>query len=303
MSEKNHHLDSLLKFFSGGLAGIIAKTAIAPVDRVKFLFMASVREFSVNSMLNEIRRIRVEEGFRSLWKGNLAQLLRVFPYSGVVRSIQQFSVYGRMEKVFSKRFGDDQYSRAFSKFLAGSLAGSAAMVISYPFDTMRTRLAYQTTKKLYNGIIHGFFQVVKNEGFFSLFKGISPALIGVTIYGGATFSIFFTLKNNNPEASKTQIFLYGAGSGLVGQILSYPFDVVRKRMLAHGFIEKVSNFTTSTSNIQVNSMSSYFKEIWKNEGFRGLMKGISLNFVKAPIMLGTVHLANHLIHKHFNEDY
>ena len=168
---------------------------------------------------------------------------------------------------------------------------------------MRTRLAYQTTKKLYNGIIHGFYQVVVNEGVMSLFRGVLPALIGVTIYGGTTFSIFFTLKNNNPEATKSQIFIYGAFSGLIGQIISYPFDVVRKRMLAHGFIEKVSALKTSRGQIQSNSMKDYFLEIWKYEGLKGLMKGISLNFVKAPIMLGTVHLANHLIHKHLNEDY
>lgn len=86
MSARNHDYDSLLKFFSGGFAGIIAKTAIAPVDRVKFLFMASIKEFTAKSMVNEIRRIRVEEGVRSLWKGNLAQVIRVFPYSGIVRN-------------------------------------------------------------------------------------------------------------------------------------------------------------------------------------------------------------------------
>ena len=198
---------------------------------------------------------------------------------------------------------DGSYSQVLSKFLAGSAAGSAAMCISYPFDAMRTRLAYQTTKKLYNGIIHGFYQVVINEGPSNLFKGIFPALIGITIYGGTTFSIFFTLKNNNPGASKTEIFIYGAFSGLVGQIISYPFDVVRKRMLAHGFIEKVSALKTSQDGMLSNTMKDYFIEIWKHEGFRGLMKGISLNFIKAPIMLGTVHLANHLIHKHLNEDY
>ena len=84
MSEQSHYFDSLLKFFSGGMAGIIAKTAIAPIDRVKFLFMASISEFTAKNVMNEIKRIRIEEGVRSLWKGNLAQIIRVFPYSGIV---------------------------------------------------------------------------------------------------------------------------------------------------------------------------------------------------------------------------
>lgn len=79
--------DSVLKFISGGCAGMIAKTAVAPIDRVKFLFMGTIRSFNIRSMKLELNRILIEEGFRSFWKGNLAQIIRVFPYSGTVRNI------------------------------------------------------------------------------------------------------------------------------------------------------------------------------------------------------------------------
>ena len=79
-------LDSVLKFFSGGCAGVIAKTLVAPIDRVKFLFMGTVRDFNLHSLKFEIKRIKVQEGVRSYWKGNLVQLMRIFPYSGIVIS-------------------------------------------------------------------------------------------------------------------------------------------------------------------------------------------------------------------------
>lgn len=212
-------------------------------------------------------------------------------------------MYGKSEKTISKILPDDQFSKAVAKFLSGSIAGTTALLTTYPFDVIRTRLAYQTTKKLYNGIFHGFYEVIQQEGIKSMFRGITPALIGVSIYGGVTFSIFFSLKNIYPNAGKAEIFTFGAFSGLAGQVLSYPFDVVRKRMLAHGFLDRVSSLKTSSNNNQVNSMSQYFKMIWNHEGSKGMLKGISLNFVKAPVMLGTVHLANHLIHNYLNEDY
>ena len=218
--------------------------------------------------------------------------------------IQQFSVYGKSEKILTKYASDGPLGRGFSKFVSGSLAGTTAVLFTYPFDVIRTKLAYQTTSKVYNGIFHAFYiMLFKEDGFTSLFRGISPTLFGMAIYGGTTFSIFFTLKNSLPDPSKVQIFVFGAVSGLVGQILSYPFDVVRKRMLAHGFIERVSEYHSSLKGENLTGMVSFFKMIWKNEGFRGLLKGISLNFLKAPVMLGTVHLANHLIHKSLNEDY
>ena len=83
MSLKEYY-DSIIKFFSGGCAGVIAKTIVAPIDRVKFLYMGTVRHFNRKNVQNEIFRIKSEEGIRSLWKGNLAQIIRVFPYSGIV---------------------------------------------------------------------------------------------------------------------------------------------------------------------------------------------------------------------------
>lgn len=76
----------LLKFCSGGFAGIVAKTSVAPIDRLKFLFMGSMQKFSFTNMHREFNRVVQQEGMRSLWKGNMAQIIRVFPYSGVVSS-------------------------------------------------------------------------------------------------------------------------------------------------------------------------------------------------------------------------
>jgi Mitochondrial carrier protein len=83
MSSKKDY-ESVLKFISGGVAGMIAKTIVAPIDRTKFLFMGTIRHFTIQSLLQELKRIKIEEGIKSYWKGNLAQLLRVFPYSGIV---------------------------------------------------------------------------------------------------------------------------------------------------------------------------------------------------------------------------
>lgn len=189
-----------------------------------------------------------------------------------------------------------------SKFLSGSLAGTSAVLLTYPFDVARTRLAYQTTGKIYNGVFHAFYTMAVKEKFGTLFRGISPTLFGMGIYGGTTFSIFFTLKNSVANPGKIEIFTFGAFAGLLGQILSYPFDVVRKRMMAKGFIEKVSNYKSSFEGDKLSGMMSYFYMILKHEGYKGLLKGITMNFIKAPIMLGTVHLSNHLINKSFGEE-
>ena len=209
-------------------------------------------------------------------------------------------MYAESEKFLLPLFPNSASGTGIVKFISGSIAGTSAGLFTYPFDVVRTRLAYQTTGKLYNGIIHAFYIIAFKEGIRSMFKGITPSLCGVGIYGGTTFSIFFSLKNYFENPGNVQVFIFGSFAGLIGQVASYPFDVVRKRMLAHGFIERVSNFKSSFAGEKVSGMGSFFKLIWKYEGYRGLLKGISLNFIKAPIMLGTVHLSNHLINKQFS---
>lgn len=60
----------------GGLAGMIAKSVVAPVDRIKILFQVSTERFSVSGVVKTMGRIHREEGIAGLWKGNSATMLR-----------------------------------------------------------------------------------------------------------------------------------------------------------------------------------------------------------------------------------
>ena len=63
---------SFKKFIAGGFAGAIAKTAIAPMDRVKLLFITNPRKFDYTRVIAESYRILHEEKIASFWKGNMA---------------------------------------------------------------------------------------------------------------------------------------------------------------------------------------------------------------------------------------
>jgi hypothetical protein len=55
---------------------MIAKSVVAPVDRIKILFQVSSEPFSLGKVRKIIGRIRREEGIAGLWKGNSATMLR-----------------------------------------------------------------------------------------------------------------------------------------------------------------------------------------------------------------------------------
>lgn len=83
-----------------------AKTAVAPLDRVKILFQASNPEFqkysgSWTGMFRAAKDIYGETGVRGLLQGHSATLLRVFPYAAI-----KFMAYDQLHHVsmiYSKR--------------------------------------------------------------------------------------------------------------------------------------------------------------------------------------------------------
>ena len=69
---------------SGAVAGAIAKTVVAPADRVKIIYQVDTqKEFTLNAALRTARDIIETEGFSALWRGNGVQMVRVMPYAGV----------------------------------------------------------------------------------------------------------------------------------------------------------------------------------------------------------------------------
>lgn len=118
-------------------------------------------------------------------------------------------------------------------------------------------------------------------GFFALYRGIVPTVAGVAPYVGLNFMIYESVREYfTPEGqtgpSSAGKLLAGAISGAVAQTCTYPLDVLRRRF-------------------QINTMSGMgyrYKSIWdairvivRNEGVRGLYKGITPNLLKvAPSM-------------------
>jgi solute carrier family 25 (adenine nucleotide translocator) protein 4/5/6/31 len=75
---------------AGGVAGTISKTIVAPIERVKLVLQ--VQQVNLEQIPLEKRykgigdafvRIPAEQGILSLWRGNLANVIRYFPTQGM----------------------------------------------------------------------------------------------------------------------------------------------------------------------------------------------------------------------------
>ncbi|XP_008332058.1 mitochondrial coenzyme A transporter SLC25A42 isoform X1 [Cynoglossus semilaevis] len=262
---------------SGALAGAVAKTAVAPLDRTKIIFQVSSARFSAKEAYKLIYHTYRKDGLLSLWRGNSATMVRVIPFAAF-----QFCAHEQYKRLLGSYYGfEGKALPPFPRFLAGSMAGLTASILTYPLDMVRARMAV-TPKEMYSNILHVFGRISREEGRKTLYRGFAPTILGVIPYAGLSFFTYETLKKHHAERSGRQQpysyerLIFGACAGLIGQSASYPLDVVRRRMQTAG----VTGHTYGT-------ILGTMKEIVSEEGvIRGLYKGLSMNWVKGPVAVG-----------------
>ncbi|KAI0022697.1 mitochondrial carrier protein LEU5 [Xylariomycetidae sp. FL0641] len=137
-----HSVDYIVRSgIAGGLAGCAAKTAVAPLDRVKILFQTSNPQFAkyTNSWFGLGRAmsdIYAREGLTGLFRGHSATLLKIYPYAAI-----KFVAYEQYRAVIIDSRSQETWLRRFG---AGALAGVTSVFFTYPLEVIRVRLAFET---------------------------------------------------------------------------------------------------------------------------------------------------------------
>lgn len=200
-------------------------------------------------------------------------MIRILPYSGMM--------YMTFEAYHTKiaNLTNEGKKNVATRFVAGSCAGTSATLMVYPLDLMRARMAAHWGKDpKYRSYITGVKVIVGESGFQGLYKGLSPSLLGIVPYAGISFSIYHTFKAKmvahlGLKSSKELPVYYtlpgGAVAGYIGQSLTYPIDMVRRRMQVHPH-----DYPTIRASVT---------RIVTLEGWRALYRGLAMNWIKGPI--------------------
>lgn len=172
----------------GGAAGAMAKSVIAPADRVKILYQTNAqRLFSWRAVARTFTAIYRNTGPAGLWRGHCATLLQVVPKSAI--TYMTFDAY--RQQICQVKAVDNVTAR----FIAGACAGATATSLTYPLDLMRARMAaHWDINPRYPNYFGAFKAVIKEEGALALFRGIRPTLLGIMPYAGLSFMAYETLK-------------------------------------------------------------------------------------------------------------
>jgi len=272
---------------AGGIAGGIAKTVIAPLDRSKIFFQTNeTKNYRFRYAIRWLKHGYRTEGLLSLWRGNTATLARIVPYSAI--NFMSFEQYKKLLRV------EETGTPGYHRFIAGSLAGSTGQMFTYPLDRARAVMAVTPSNQNRNLAVV-FCNIYREEGFLALYRGLTPTLLGVIPYAGTSFYTYETLKglaarrkggdSTHPMLpSPLERLAAGAVAGLLGQTASYPLDIVRRRMQTGKQLGKGNKYITVVGTLLT---------VYRNEGiYRGWYKGLSMNLIKGPIAVSIAYTVN-----------
>ncbi|GAC72468.1 mitochondrial solute carrier protein [Moesziomyces antarcticus T-34] len=254
-----------------------------------------------------------EEGFAGFMRGNGINCLRIAPYSAV-----QFTTYELCKTWLRNDDGDLDVVR---KLTAGAVAGIASVVSTYPLDLVRSRISIASAN-MYNeakseatsqvsakvsqevlreqiaarqkavpGIWQMTSKVYREEGGLrGLYRGCVPTSIGVAPYVALNFYFYEAARKritplDGSEPSALMKLACGALAGSISQTLTYPLDVLRRRMQVAGMKDSQENLGYKDKNA-INAIQN----ILRAEGVTGLYRGLLPNLLKVAPSIGTSFL-------------
>ncbi|XP_013198490.2 mitochondrial thiamine pyrophosphate carrier [Amyelois transitella] len=290
---------------AGGAAGAFTRAVAQPLDVLKIRFQLQLEPLKNGSKYSSIMQattsIIKEEGIGALWSGHIpAQFLSIT--FGVI----QFSTFEKLTYMYQR--SDPQYyniHKHWINFVNGAVAAAVATVVSYPFDTVRTRLiAEEKRHKVYKGFFDASATMIRQEGFTALFKGLVPTLGQIAPNAGIQFAVYKLFSNNilnrikffqrsdvdmfrTIETSLLGNLLAGSLAGLVAKTAIYPFDLVKKRLQIQGFQQHRKCFGRQ---MYCNGVMHCVKLTITEEGFLALYKGYGPSMLKA-VLTSALHFA------------
>ncbi|KAL2237320.1 adenine nucleotide transporter BT1, chloroplastic/mitochondrial-like [Sesamum indicum] len=257
---------SLRRLISGGIAGAVSRTAVAPLETIRTHLMVGSSGHSSTEVFHNIMKT---EGWKGLFRGNFVNVIRVAPSKAI-----ELFVYDTVNKNLSPKLGEQSRLPVPPSLVAGACAGVSSTLVTYPLELVKTRLTIQ--RDVYNGLLDAFVKILQEGGVGELYRGLTPSLIGVIPYAAANYCAYDTLRKvyrkifKQERIGNIETLLIGSAAGAISSTATFPLEVARKHMQVG-----------AVSGRQVyNNVLHALASILEQEGIQGLYKGLGPSCLK-----------------------
>lgn len=261
-----------------------------------------------------LRDVYSSDGTRGLFRGHSATLLRIFPYAGIkflaYEQVRNIMIPSHEYETNVRRFLSGSIAGMMSVFFTYPLE---VIRVRLAFETKQ---AHRTTlteicKFIYierpriavPGTAGKTIQVqsIPMGGLANFFRGFSATLCGMIPYAGASFLMHDTASDllRSPSIAKVttipgtqsssgnahkpaQLVWWaeltsGGIAGLVSQTVSYPLEVIRRRMQVGGVVGDGHRLR----------MGEVARIVFREKGVKGFFVGLGIGYLKVVPMVAT----------------
>jgi solute carrier family 25 protein 39/40 len=165
---------SIVPLAAGISARSIVSSVVSPLELIRTNLQSTPRlpdtPHTLRSVLDSLRELVRANGIRHLWRGLGPTLWRDVPFSGFY-----WASYEGMKRRLEQR-GRSGPSLAF---FCGATSGTAAALLTSPFDVLKTRrqaLVMSTAPGQPTRVLRLLQQIVQTEGISALYAGMGPRI-------------------------------------------------------------------------------------------------------------------------------
>ncbi|KAF2771575.1 mitochondrial carrier [Teratosphaeria nubilosa] len=271
---------------------------------------------SWSGALAAIRDIYRADGSRGLFRGHSATLLRIFPYGGIkfmaYEQIRAIVIPSKEYETSMRRLASGALSGSISVFATYPLE-VIRVRLAWETRSHNRMTVRDICRTIYNEhppapkpppvqAIQQDLGVLRS-GLSNFYRGFTPTLWGMLPYAGTSFLTHdvagdfmrqpylakYTVlplsersqkqlaPNKPPPLRAWAELTTGALAGFVSQTVSYPLEVVRRRMQVGGVVGDGHRLT----------MIEVGRNIMRDRGWRGFFVGLGIGYVKVVPMVAT----------------
>lgn len=240
-----------------GFAGVaIPRTILYPLDTMKL-----ISGNNEGQLMPALKKRVCEQGIPSLWNGIFCDWVRLPP-----QFILRYFVSRHLKSLSFKIPG----------IIEDTISSAIAVAAIHPIEVVHSHMQFDPIN--YPSLAKTITHIYKTNGLKGFFRGLTPTLIGHIPYRTVQYSsiLFFEKLVNSPRYAPHHSYnkdvFVSVFISTVAQASSYPFEVIRKRMM-------------SDPKIQGMSFVDVVKQTYRERGIRGFYDSFGIAMIRVvPIM-------------------
>ena len=257
-------MDTIVSALSSMISAVVTKTTVAPLERIKLLKQSQLYygQKNYSGLFQSCKFIYKNEGAVGFFRGN---------YSNLVRIVPAYMIKFPLNDFYKQKLGVNK-DTPFKQLAGGIFAGFTQISITYPLDTIRTRMSldHHMTSN-YNNYLTCARNIIKQEGFKAFYKGFPISGVSYPLYVGLQFFAYEKLKEEGPPIFENTM-VAGASAGLFAQSIMFPGDTIKRNLQINGIDNTASRY---------NNPIDCIIQMYRTYGIRAFYTGYGINLIKA----------------------